>query len=73
MIVRRYGNGFYFGIGGGTSVPTGAIRDAYDPGFNVTVPIGWDAPLGPLGLRLDLSYNNSTRARRCETLGTPWR
>jgi hypothetical protein len=57
MIVRRYGNGFYFGIGGGTSVPTGAIRDAYDPGFNVTVPIGWDAPLGPLGLRLDLSYN----------------
>lgn len=57
MIVRRYNNGFYFGIGGGTSVPTGAIRDAYDPGFNVTVPIGWDAPLGPLGLRLDLSYN----------------
>jgi hypothetical protein len=57
MVIRRYGNGFYFGIGGGTSVPTGAIRDAYDPGFNVTVPIGWDAPLGPLGLRLDLSYN----------------
>ena len=57
MMIRHYGNGFYIGMGGGTSVPTGAIRDAYDPGFNVTVPIGWDAPLGPLGLRLDLSYN----------------
>jgi len=57
MMIRHYGNGFYIGVGGGTSVPTGAIRDAYDPGFNVTVPIGWDAPLGPLGLRLDLSYN----------------
>jgi opacity protein-like surface antigen len=57
MVVRHYRNGFYIGIGGGTNVPTGAIRDAYDPGFNVTVPIGWDAPLGPLGLRLDLSYN----------------
>jgi opacity protein-like surface antigen len=57
MVVRHYGNGFYIGVGGGTSVPTGAIRDAYDPGFNVTVPIGWDAPTGPLGLRLDLSYN----------------
>jgi hypothetical protein len=57
MVVRHYGNGFYIGVGGGTNVPTGAIRDAYDPGFNVTVPIGWDAPTGPLGLRLDLSYN----------------
>jgi hypothetical protein len=57
MMIRHDGNGYYIGVGGGTSVPTGAIRDAYDPGFNVTVPIGWDAPLGPLGLRLDLSYN----------------
>lgn len=57
VVVRHYGNGFYIGVGGGMNVPTGAIRDAYDPGFNVTVPIGWDAPTGPLGLRLDLSYN----------------
>jgi hypothetical protein len=57
LVVRHYGNGFYVGVGGGMNVPTGAIRDAYDPGFNVTVPIGWDAPTGPLGLRLDLSYN----------------
>jgi len=57
VVMRHYGNGFYFGVGGGMNVPTGAVRDAYDPGFNVTVPIGWDAPTGPLGLRLDLSYS----------------
>jgi hypothetical protein len=57
VVVRHYGNGFYIGVGGGMNVPTGAIRDAYDPGLNVTVPIGWDAPTGPLGLRLDLTYN----------------
>ncbi|HEX8946211.1 MAG TPA: hypothetical protein VF785_23950 [Gemmatimonadaceae bacterium] len=70
VMVRHYGNGFYVGIGGGTSVPTGAIRDAYDPGFNVTVPIGWDAPTGPLGLRLDLSYNQLDARSALRSNGT---
>jgi len=57
MVVRRYSNGFYIGIGGGATMPTGGIRDAYDRGYNVSVPIGWDSQTGPLGLRLDLTYD----------------
>jgi hypothetical protein len=57
MVVRRYGNGFYFGIGGGATMPTGGLRDAYNTGYNVSVPIGWDSQTGPFGLRLDLTYD----------------
>jgi hypothetical protein len=57
MVVRRYSNGFYFGIGGGATMPTGGIRDAYNTGYNVSVPMGWDSQSGPLGLRLDLTYD----------------
>jgi len=57
VVVRRYSNGFYFGIGGGAAMPTGGIRDAYNTGYNVTVPLGWDSQTGPFGLRLDLTYD----------------
>jgi opacity protein-like surface antigen len=57
VVVRRYSNGFYFGIGGGATMPTGGIRDAYNAGYNVTVPLGWDSQTGPFGLRLDLTYD----------------
>lgn len=62
MVVRRYSNGFYIGIGGGATMPTGGIRKAYNTGYNVTVPLGWDSQTGPLGLRLDLAYDQM-RAR----------
>ena len=57
VVVRHYGNGFYIGIGGGASVPMGGTNDAYKMGYNVTVPFGWDAPLGALGIRADVSYD----------------
>jgi hypothetical protein len=57
LVVRRYSNGFYIGIGGGAAMPTGGIRDAYNSGYNVSVPIGWDSQTGPFGLRLDLTYD----------------
>jgi len=57
MAVRHYGNGFYFGVGGGASMPTGGTSDAYKTGYNITVPFGWDAPLGPLGIRADIGYD----------------
>ena len=57
VVVRRYSNGFYFGIGGGATMPTGIIRDAYSTGYNVSVPMGWDSQTGPFGLRLDLTYD----------------
>jgi hypothetical protein len=53
---RHYGNGFYVGIGAGAGIPTQAVREGYDPGVAVQVPIGWDSPTGPLGFRLDLGY-----------------
>jgi hypothetical protein len=52
----RYGNGFYVGVGGGAGIPTGAIRNAYDTGIGVQVPIGWDAAYSPVGFRLNLGY-----------------
>jgi len=53
--MRRYGN-FYVGIGAGAGLPVQGIRNAYDPGVTVDVPLGWDAPLNPLGFRIDLGY-----------------
>lgn len=62
----RLGRGFWIGVGGGASIPTGNLHDGgYDTGWNITVPIGWQAARSPLGLRLDLSYdrlNGSTIA-----------
>lgn len=52
-----FGNGFYIGIGGGGTVPMGDLSDGYDPGFNVTVPIGWQSMTSPWGVRADLAYN----------------
>jgi hypothetical protein len=54
--MRRYGD-FYVGIGAGAGIPTQGIRNAYDPGITVAVPIGWDAPFNPLGFRIDLGYS----------------
>jgi opacity protein-like surface antigen len=57
VVVHHYGNGFYLGIGGGATMPTGGIRDAYDRGYNVSVPFGWDQQTGPFGLRFDVTYD----------------
>jgi hypothetical protein len=56
MRVRHFSDGLYVGIGAGAALPVQAIRDAYNPGFAVDVPIGWDAPSGPLGFRVNLGY-----------------
>jgi len=55
---HRFTNGFYIGIGAGTSMPIQTLRNAYNPGLNISVPFGWDAPLGPLGIQGTVSYNN---------------
>jgi hypothetical protein len=48
---------FYIGIGGGASIPSGDIYNGYNPGWNVTVPMGWESTSLPFGLRLDLAYD----------------
>jgi hypothetical protein len=76
MARRHYGNGFYVGLGAGAGIPTQAIRNAYDAGVTVAVPIGWDAPLGPLGFRVDLGYtrlnSRSTFRNTGSTAGTTY-
>jgi opacity protein-like surface antigen len=60
--MRHWGNGFYVGLGAGASVPVQAVRNGYDPGLGVSVPIGWDSPTSPLGVRVNFGYNR-LRAR----------
>ena len=55
---RFGGNGWYVGVGGGASAPTGDFQDlGYNSGFDVNVPIGWQKPNSFLGARLDLGYS----------------
>ena len=53
--IRR--GGWYLGLGGGPNIPTGTVNDFYKPGFNVTVPIGYQPLSSPLGFRVDLGYS----------------
>jgi hypothetical protein len=55
---RFGGNGWYLGVSGGASAPTGDFQDlGYNSGFDVNVPIGWQKPNSFLGARLDLGYS----------------
>ena len=67
--MRRFGN-FYVGIGAGAGIPIQGIRNAYDPGVMVDVPIGWDAPLNPLGFRVDLGYTRFNARNTFRDVGT---
>jgi len=57
MQPHRFNNGFYIGLAAGASMPTGGVRNAYNAGLNISVPFGWDAPLGPLGFQGAVTYN----------------
>jgi len=56
MPMRRYNNGLYIGISAGPSIPVQSIDNAYNTGYMINVPIGWDSPFSPLGFRVDLGY-----------------
>ena len=49
--------GWYVGIASGASAPQNELRDGYADGWNVTVPLGWDANDQPFGFRTDLSMD----------------
>jgi hypothetical protein len=57
---RRHLGNFYFGLASGTSVPSGDIYNGYNPGLNVSVPMGWQPPGSLFGLRLDVAYDRLT-------------
>lgn len=49
--------GFYVGLAGGVSAPQRDIRNGYTGGWNLTVPVGWDATALPLGVRADFAVD----------------
>jgi hypothetical protein len=53
----KFGNGFYFGVGGGANFPQNQLNNVYDAGPSANVQIGYDPQTAPLGLRLNLGYN----------------
>ncbi|CAA9352376.1 MAG: hypothetical protein AVDCRST_MAG40-2965 [uncultured Gemmatimonadaceae bacterium] len=46
-----------FGLAGGVALPMGDFADAYDAGYNGTVTLAFNAPLIPVGLRVDGMFN----------------
>jgi len=60
---RRLARGYYVGIAGGASAPQRAIRDGYTGGYNVTMPVGFDATDLPLGIRADVSVDHMNGTR----------
>src|ERR1051326_1719168 len=57
MLKRRHFGNFYAGLASGTSVPSGDIYNGYNPGLNLSLPMGWQPPGSLFGLRLDLAYD----------------
>jgi opacity protein-like surface antigen len=49
--------GWYFGLGGGASVPSGDFGDAFSTGWNAGALLGWRPANGIVGVRLDANYN----------------
>ena len=60
---RKLARGYYIGIAGGASAPQRAIRDGYTGGYNVTVPVGFDATDLPLGIRADFAVDHMNGTR----------
>jgi hypothetical protein len=71
-VVRRwrYGNGWYIGVGGGAGIPTESINNAYNTGYAIQVPIGYDAVYSPLGFRLNLGYTRLDARNTFRNAGT---
>jgi len=56
QVLRQIG-GFYFGLGGGSSLPAANFNDSDHPGWRVEGMMGVDPIGSPLGLRVTGAYN----------------
>jgi opacity protein-like surface antigen len=70
ILERSLARGVYAGVAGGTSVPQRDLRRGYVAGWNVTVPIGWDASGSPFGFRGDISVDRLSGSRARDVLAT---
>ncbi len=69
MVVKHYGN-WYIGFGAGTAVPTEELRQAYNSGVSMHVPIGWESESSLLGARLNLGYSKFEGRTTFRSTGT---
>jgi hypothetical protein len=64
---RKIARGFNIGLAGGASLPQRDIRNGYTGGWNITVPLGWDASDLPLGIRGDFAVDHMNGTRLHDT------
>jgi opacity protein-like surface antigen len=62
-LARMLARGMYLAVAGGASAPQRDLRNGYTGGWNVTVPIGYDATDNPFGIRLDASIDHMNGTR----------
>src|SRR5947208_2731767 len=67
----RLGSNWYIGVAGAGVIPQNSLRNYYDTGWGVEVPIGWDPAGSPLGLRLNLGYARLNGKNGFVTTGSP--
>ena len=60
-----------FGIAGGVALPVSDLADAYDPSYNGTVTLALNAPLSPIGLRVDGMFNRLNANDAATLAGAP--
>lgn len=56
-MIARWGNGMYFALSGGATIPQGQLGEIWDAGFGATGSVGWQRGDSPFGVRLDAAYN----------------
>lgn len=61
-IQRWFGNGLSIGLAGASVHPVGDLMQSYNPGWGINVPVTWDPPKSPLGVRLNLGYTEFNSA-----------
>jgi len=50
-----------FGVAAGAAIPTSDLSNAFNTGFNVTGVLGFQPDMIPLGVRVDVAYNQFGR------------
>lgn len=61
--------GMYFGLGGGTTLPYGSIRNVNEPGWNAQAQLGWQPLHSWLGIRGDANYTMYAENDQYASLG----
>jgi hypothetical protein len=63
--------GMYFGLGAGTSVPRGSLRDVNEEGWNAQAQLGWQPLHSWLGIRGDVNYTQYAENSGYAEVGYP--